>query len=143
MILLAAPQKLLQISITLYGDTELVSVPFFLFFVCGRAFDHCVKVSFSFRNLPGTLVPRDFLFFDKCINRFKFCRDIFPLTFRFCMLPGVEGALSPAASRGLLPPGFRGPKPLSAFPLFTFLCHDLLQHRRCLFNAGQSFSFTA
>ena len=79
---------------------------------------------------------RDFL--STCFDRFKFCRDFFPLTFRFYMLPGVWGALSTTASRRLLPPGFRGSIPLSAFQLITFLCHCLLQNRSCLFKTGQS-----
>ena len=72
-----------------------------------------------------------FLFFHKCINGFKVLHA-----------PKRRGSVVPRASRRPLPPGFRGPIPLSAFPLFTFLCHGLPQHRRCLFKAGQSFSFT-
>ena len=57
------------------------------------------------------------------------------------MLPGVYGASSPAAPRGLLPTGYRGAIPLSAFPPITFLCHGPFQHRRCLLNAGSFSSF--
>ena len=63
--------------------TELVLVPFFLFFVCGRAFDHCLEVSISFRTLTATSVPRDVLFFHECIDRFIFFRTSFHLPFGF------------------------------------------------------------
>ena len=49
--------------------TEPVSVSFFVFFACGRAFEKCAQVRFSFHTLPATLVPRDFLLFHECINR--------------------------------------------------------------------------
>ena len=59
----------------------------------------------------------------ECVEHFIDCIDLYPLSFRFRLLPGVCGALSPAAPRGLLSPGFRRAIPLSAFPLITSLCH--------------------
>ena len=120
--------------------SELVSVPFFFLFVCGRTFDHCVKVSIS---LPCHFCSMcDLLFFHKCINSFTFCRDFFPLTFGFYMLPSVQAALHPAAALcGLLPPGFRGAIPFSAFPPITFLCHGRSQNRSCFLNAWIVFLF--
>ena len=74
----------------------------------------CVEFGFSLRTLLATLVPRVFLFFHDCTNRFNFCRDFFPLTFWSGVHPSVMGALSPATPCGLLGPGFRGTIPISA-----------------------------
>ena len=53
--------------------------------------------------------------------------------------PQYHGSFAHGVPCGLLPSGSRGPVPISASPLITFLCHGLLQHRRCLFNTGQFF----
>ena len=98
------------------------------YFVGGRTFDHCVKASISFRTIPATFVPCDF----------SFTGALIASNYALSTYISVLQALSPAASRGLLPPGFRASIPLSVFPLITFLCHGLLQNRRCLLNAGQS-----
>ena len=92
-------------------------------FVCSCFLKRFVQVGFSRCTFPAALGPRDFLFFHERIERFTFCRDFYPLFSRFRLLLGVHGALSPAAPLGLLPPGFRGDIPLSAFPPITFLCH--------------------
>ena len=79
--------------------------PFFFPFICSCAFKNCVQISFSFCTFLAALGPRNFLLFHHCVEHFMVCRDLFPLSFRFRVLSGVYGALSPAASRGLLPPG--------------------------------------
>ena len=97
----------------------LVPVPFFchlqLFFS-----SISYRSASLFALFSATLCPRDLLFFHECVEHSVVRRDLYPLSFLFRVFPGVYGALSPAASHGLLPPGFRGSVPLSAFPLIIF-----------------------
>ena len=90
------------------------------FFISSCFFKHIVQVRFSFCTFPAALGPCDFLFLHECVEHFIVCRDLYPLSFRFRLLPGVHGALSPAVPRGLLPPGFRGTIPFSAFSTYHF-----------------------
>ena len=111
------------------------------FFICSCTFKHCIQVSFSFRTLLAVLGPRDSLFLHECIERFTFCTNLFPLSFWFRVLPGVYRALSPAASRRLLLPGFRGAIPPSVFQFVIFVCNGTIQNCSCLIKIGKSLSF--
>ena len=70
-------------------------------------FKHIVQVGYSFCAFLATLCPRDFLCIHQSVKHSEVRRDLCPLSFRFRMYQGVYETLSPAASRGLLPPGFR------------------------------------
>ena len=120
---------------------KLIPVPFLFLFICSCTFKHCIQVSFSFRTLLAVLGPRDSLFFHECIERFIFCTNLFPLSFWFRVLPGVYRALSPAASRRLLLPGFRGAIPPSVFQFVIFVCNGTIQNCSCLIKIGKSLSF--
>ena len=100
--------------------TKLVLVPFFSLFISSCLFKHITQVSFSFWAFFATLCPRDFLLFHQCVKHFVVRRDLCPLSFRFRVLPGVYGALSAAASHGLLPTGFRWAVTLPTLPPFIF-----------------------
>ena len=86
---------------------QLIHVPSLSLFMCNCLFKHIVQVTFSFCTFSATLRPRNFLSFHPYVEHLVVRRDLCPFSFGFRMFQSVYGALSSAASRGLLPPGFR------------------------------------
>ena len=80
-----------------------------------------------FSNSPCHTCSTLFSSLSQCINRFKFCRDFFPLTFRFYMLPGIVELFHP-----LLPEG--------CFHLFIVVPYHCLLFHFSLFSVLAFFS---
>ena len=113
----------------------------------------------NFYEMVTERVSISFLFFRPWSHHRPVCRvrllsSNSPCRFSFTTAPTASnsaetsihipfGFVWPHASWVLCPPllPVRVPVPISALPLYTFLCHGFHQHHRCLYNTRQSFSF--
>ena len=84
--------------------SEPASISFFLFFVRGRTFDHCVELGFSLRTLLATLM-KCFCFLFQLHQPRQILLRLLSTYLLVLHDPTCHGSFCPTALCGLLPPG--------------------------------------
>ena len=101
----SSPSYFLARKASNLSPSKSLSLPSLFSFVA--VFKHVQQFGFFLALSSAALYPRDFLLFHQCVEHSAVRRDLCPLSLKLRMIPSVHGAVSSAASRGLLPPGFR------------------------------------